>query len=545
MPPANSPEPFRAGPQPRTGYPPRFPAVAAVRGTVYLVGAGPGDPRLLTQRGFELLSSADLVLHDELVHPVLLRYVRPDAETRNVGKRGSEPAAKQLRQDAIDRMLVEEAKLGKSVVRLKGGDPFLFGRGSEECEALARSGVRFEVVPGVTSPLAAAAYAGVSLTHRDLASSVTFVSGTTRHGEAFDFSRLRGLGGTLVVLMGLGRIREIAKALVERAGRDPATPALAIQSGTLPQQRTVEGTLADIADKVERAALRTPVLAVIGEVVRLRETIRWFDEWPLFGKRVLVGRAEHQADSTSALLRARGAEPIEMPLLEIVPPADPARLLRAVREASRYDIVAFTSENGVSAFFAAASGALLDARVFGRARVAAIGEGTASALAARGIRADVVPPVFRGEALATACLADLEAARGGVAGARVLVPRATVAREILPEMLRAAGVDVDVVFAYETVRLGPERAAALRHAFEEGGVDVVLLTSSSMATSLCDALGERAAELLRNAVVASIGPITTKTAEERGLHVAVTAAVSTIEGLVEAVEQHLGARGSR
>lgn len=248
-----------------------LPAAPARKGTVYLVGAGPGDPRLLTQRGFELLATADLVLHDELVHPVLLRAARPGAEIRYVGKRGSEPAEKQLKQDAIDRMLVDEAKAGRSVVRLKGGDPFLFGRGSEECEALSRAGVPFEVVPGVTSPLAAAAYAGVSLTHRDLASSVTFVSGVTRRGEAFDFSRLRGLGGTLVVLMGLGRLREIARALVEQAGRDPKTPALAIQSGTLPAQRSIEGTLETIADRVEAAALRTPVLAVIGEVVGLRQ----------------------------------------------------------------------------------------------------------------------------------------------------------------------------------------------------------------------------------------------------------------------------------
>lgn len=523
----------------RPANPPRFAPVPAARGTVYLVGAGPGDPRLLTQRGYELLASADIVLHDELVHPVLLRHVKHGAETRNVGKRGRAPAAKQLRQEAIDRMLVEEAQLGKSVVRLKGGDPFLFGRGSEECEALAREGVPFEVVPGVTSPLAAAAYAGVSLTHRDLASSVTFISGTTRHGEVFDFSRLRGLGGTLVVMMGLGRLREIASGLMDDAGRDPATPALAIQSGTLPWQRTVEGTLEDIADKVERAGLRTPVLAVVGEVVGLREKIRWFDEWPLFGKRVLVGRAEHQAEAASALLRSRGADPIEMPLLEIAPPADPARLVRAVQEAWSYDLVAFTSENGVSAFFGAASEAGLDARAFGRARVAAIGEGTATALATHGIRADVVPSVFRGEALATACLADLEAKRGNAAGARVLVPRATVAREVLPDMLRAAGARVDVVFAYETVKLGPDRAAGLRRAFEEDGVDVVLLTSSSTATALCDALGPSAPNILERTLLASIGPITTKTAVERGLRVGVTATVSTVQGLLEDVERHL------
>ncbi|MBL9025962.1 MAG: uroporphyrinogen-III C-methyltransferase [Myxococcales bacterium] len=520
-------------------------AAPARKGTVYLVGAGPGDPRLLTQRGLELLSTADVILHDELIHPVLLRAARADAEVRHVGKRGSEPAAKQLKQDEIDRMIVAEAQAGRSVVRLKGGDPFLFGRGSEECEALARAGVPFEVVPGVTSPLAAAAYAGVSLTHRDLASSVTFVSGTTRHGEAFDFSRLRGLGGTLVVLMGLGRLREIARALVEQAGRSPETPALAIQSGTLPWQRSVEGTIVDIAERVEAAKLKTPVLAVIGEVVSLRQTIRWFDAWPLFGKRVLVGRAEHQAEGTSALLRARGAEPFELPLIRIQPPATLEPLARCVTEASTYDLVAFTSENGVRAFFEAARAARRDARVFGKARIAAIGEGTAAALAERGIVADVVPAVFRGEALAAACIADLETTRGTARGARVLVPRATVAREIFPETLRAAGAEVDVVFAYETKAIEPERAAELRRAFERGELDVVLLTSSSMASSLCDALGEGAGAILERALVASIGPITTKTAEGRGLRVRVTAGVSTIEGLVEAVERHIESETSR
>jgi uroporphyrinogen III methyltransferase / synthase len=468
---------------------------------------------------------------------------------RNVGKRGSEPSAKQLRQDAIDRMLVEEAQNGRSVVRLKGGDPFLFGRGSEECEALRRAGVPYEIVPGVTSPLAAAAYAGISLTHRDLASSVLFVSGTTREGEAYDFGRLKGLGGTVCILMGLGRAKAIADALVNRAGRDASTPVAAIASGTLPTQQVVIGTLADIAERVDRAKLRSPVLLVVGEVVSLRDRLAWFDTRPLFGKRVLVARAAHQAEATTALLRARGAEPVELPLLEIGPAPDHAALEAAVMAAGGYDLVAFTSENGVRTFFDAALRLGRDARVFGAARVAAIGDGTAAALARHGIRADVVPEVFRGEALAAACLADLEVQRGGASGARVLLPRAAVARDVFPETLRAAGATVDVVAAYVTRPLNSEQAVALRRAIDEGAIDVVLLTSSSMATAFADALADRAVELAGKTVVASIGPITTDTATRRGLSVAVTATTSTLPGLVDAVEAHLGAqkipRGAR
>lgn len=517
-------------------------AAPAVRGTVYLVGAGPGDPGLLTQRGYELLASADVVLHDELVHPLLLRKTRDNAVIRNVGKRGSEPSEKQLRQDSIDQMLVEEASRGRSVVRLKGGDPFLFGRGSEECEALRRAGIPYEIVPGVTSPLAAAAYAGISLTHRDLASSVLFVSGTTREGEAYDFARLKGLGGTVCVLMGLGRAKAISSALVDRAGRDPSTPVAAIASGTLPAQRVVTGTLADIGERIERAGLRSPVLLVIGEVVSLRARLAWFDTRPLFGKRVLVARAAHQAEATTALLRARGADPVERPLLSMAPSPDPAALDAAVLAAGRYDLVAFTSENGVRAFFETAARLGRDARVLGGARVAAIGDGTAHALARHGIRADVVPEIFRGEALAASCMADLEAHRGGVPGARVLLPRAAVARDVFPETLRAAGATVDVVAAYETRALGREQAAAIVTAIEAGTIDLVLLTSSSMATAFAEALGDRAGELASRVTVASIGPITTDTAVARGLTVAVTATTSTLPGLIDAIEAHLGAR---
>ena len=274
-------------------------------GTVYLVGAGPGDPDLVTVRGLELLEAADVVLHDELVPPELLARV-PSARLEYVGKRGTDPAEKQLKQSVIDERMIALARTGKNVVRLKGGDPFLFGRGSEEAQALAAAGIPFEVVPGVTSPLAAAAYAGISLTHRDMASSVVFLSGTTRAKADFDFAELSGHTGSVVILMGLARLRSLASALVSQASRSPATPTAVIQSATRPDQRVVVGTLADIADRVRDAGIGTPALVIVGEVVRLRETMSWFERRPLFGRRVLVPRSESQASRTSALVRRRG-----------------------------------------------------------------------------------------------------------------------------------------------------------------------------------------------------------------------------------------------
>lgn len=516
----------------------------ARRGTVYLVGAGPGDPDLLTLRGLELLETADAVLHDELVSPLLLRRTRADARVEYVGKRGDEPAAKQVRQSEIDARLVELAREGRSVVRLKGGDPFLFGRGSEEAEALVLAGVPFEIVPGVTSPIAAAAYAGVSLTHRDFASSVVFVSGTNRHGQAFDFRELAGHRGTVCVLMGLRRLRAIAEALVTDAGRAADTPVAVISRGTRPDQRVVSGTLADIATKVSDSGLETPSVVVVGEVVTLRDRLRWFDAMPLFGKRVLVLRAEHQANEATALLTRRGASAIEYPLLSCAPPEDLDRVRRAAREVSTYDVVAFTSVNGVERFFAVVAELGFDARAFGNARIACVGDGTARALARHGLVADLVPSSFRGESLAECLLADLEARRQDVRGGRVLLPRALVAREILPETLRARGVEVDVVPVYRTLRAGSAKRGELLARLGEGAIDALLLTSSSTVEALCDLLGESSRELLRGIVVASIGGVTTATASKRGLEVDVTSDVSTVAGLIEALERHYGA-GSR
>jgi len=511
-------------------------------GTVYLVGAGPGDPDLVTLRGLELLESAEVVLHDELVPRALLARVPSSASIEYVGKRGSEPAEKQMKQAAIDARLIELAKAGKNVVRLKGGDPFLFGRGSEEALALSLAGIPFEVVPGVTSPLAAAAYAGISLTHRDLASSVVFLSGTTRDKTDFDFDELAGHTGTVVILMGLARLRSLAASLVSRARRAPTTPVAVIQSATGPDQRVVVGTLADIAERVLEAGLGTPALVVVGEVVSLRKSLQWFDKLPLFGKRVLVPRTAQQSSRPSALLRRRGAAPIELPLIRVVPSSNRDEIQKALASLRAYDIVLFTSENTVSYFSAELSAASLDARAFGGARVAAVGEGTARALATLGLRADIVPPKFRAEALAEVVLQDLERTTGGTAGARVLLPRARVAREILPELLRQRGVQVDVLTLYETLPAADEDRLEIVRLLETAGLDAILLLSSSMVDSLVEVLGGRAAELLSRTTLASIGPITTAAAEAHGLRVATTASESTIESLIEALE-HVSGRG--
>ncbi len=513
-------------------------------GTVYLVGAGPGDPDLLTLRAAELLATADAVLHDELVHPALLKRVRADARLEYVGKRGSDPRDKQTSQGRIDARLVELGRAGLSVVRLKGGDPYLFGRGSEEAEALAVAGVPFEVVPGVTSPLAVGAYAGISLTHRELASSVVFLSGTTREGEAFDLRELAGMKGTVVVLMAHRRLEQVTEALVRDAGRPVTTPALVVSEGTLFSQRSVEGTLADIAGLVRDAGLGTPAILFVGDVVRLRDKLRFFDSQPLFGKRVLCARAEQQAGATASLLRRAGAEPVETPLIEIVGPPDSARVVEVARDCSTYDAIVFTSENGVERFFGALEAEGRDARALGRARIAVVGDGTARALAQHGVRADVVPESFRGEALAQALLADLRRSRGDARGARVLVARALVAREVLPDTLRAAGALVDVLPVYQTRAVAPEQLEELRGRFERGEIDVVLATSGSTVDALVAGLGglDRAVPLLaRVPTFASIGPVTTAVCEKLGVRVDVTATESTVEALIDAVAAHVRA----
>lgn len=513
-----------------------MPPVSTKLGRVFLIGAGPGDPELITARGIRRLGEADVVLYDALVHPDVLLHCRADAERVFVGKRADRPSERQAR---INQRLVDEARRGRIVARLKGGDPFLFGRGSEEAEVLAEAGIEFEVIPGVPSPMAASAYTGISLTHRELASSIAYVTATEsedRDRSRHDWAKLATATQTLVFFMGLRKLQTLMALLVEH-GRPVETPVAVVQWASLPRQRVVVGTIADIAEKVEEAGLGMPALTIVGETVRLHETLRWFDRKPLFGKRVLVTRPTGQAGSLSERLRDAAAEPIETPTIRIVPPEDPEPLRRAVATLASYDAVVFTSKNGVDAFWGELRRQGGDARRFGGAKVFAIGPKTGEALVSSGIVPDGTPAEFRGEAVAESVLAGLGDARGK----RVLLPRALEAREILPETLRAHGALVDVVPAYRTVLPSSESLEHLRKAFDLGEVDVITFTSSSTVRNLVEALGEHAIERIASRTVASIGPITTETAVSLGIRVDVTADEYTIEGLVRALEQYFGA----
>jgi uroporphyrinogen III methyltransferase / synthase len=498
-------------------------------GKVWLVGAGPGDPDLITVRGRDLLEQADTVLYDALSHPALLAYCRVGADLRNVGKRGGTQSPDQT---WITQQLVELARSGKRVVRLKGGDSFLFARGAEEAEALAEAGIEFEVVPGLSSPVATSAYAGIPLTHRELSSSVTFITGSDRAGEAWSdvaWKKLATATDTLCILMGMRRLREITQAIQE-GGRGPETPVAVIQWGARPEQRVLVSTLAAVAEDVKAQGFANPAVVVVGEVVRLREQLAWFERSPLFGKRVLIPRAEHQAALTAKAVRRWSADPVVLPVIEMVEPPDRAPLERAVARLQSYQWVLFTSQNGVERFFAELSRQGGDTRRLGNAHIGAIGQKTAAALERHSIRADLVATEFIGEALARELIEKHEGTPG-----RVLVPRALVARDALPEALRKHGFEVDVVAAYETRGVAREKREALCAAFEDGRIDAALFTSSSTVENTVAALGEKAGELLGRVAVASIGPVTSGTLQRLGVRCDVTAAVYTVDGLLEAL----------
>jgi uroporphyrinogen III methyltransferase / synthase len=511
-------------------------ANAAV-GHVSLLGAGPGDPELITVRGLRRLGEADVVLYDALVHPDLLRHVRPGAELVFVGKRGGRASE---RQSQINERLIAFAKQGKRTVRLKGGDPYLFGRGSEEAEALVAAQVPFDVVPGVASPMAASAFTGISLTHRDLASSVAYLTATEsveKDESAHDWDKLATATQTLVIFMGLRKLGSLMERLAAH-GRPSDTPVAVVSCASLPSQRTVVGTVATIASLVEAARLEMPALTIVGHVVGLRDQLDWFERLPLFGKRVLVTRPEGQADALCSALRDRGAEPIALPTIQIAAPVDGAPLVRAAAEAHLYDWVVFTSVNGVAAFFQALAGAGRDTRALGRARIAAIGPATREALLRHGLRADAVPDEYRGEAVFGAIVRVTPS----LAGLRVLLPRAAVAREVLPDLLRDAGASVDVVPAYQSVDPAPQHFEQVRELLSEGGLDYLTFTSPSTVQKLHAALGADATALLGRARIACIGPITAAAVRGLGLPVHVEASTYTADGLVAALTADAHAR---
>lgn len=492
-------------------------------GTVYLVGAGPGDPCLLTLRAAELLGTAGAVFYDALVGDGVLARIAPAAERVFVGKRGGAPA---IAQEEINRRLVTAAARHPIVVRLKGGDPFVFGRGGEEALALAAAGVAWEVVPGVTAGVAAPAYAGIPVTHRGITSSVTLLTGhedPTKQRSDLAWGRLAGGPGTLVFYMGLGRMAANFARLVEE-GRDPATPAAVIENGTLPGQRVLTGTLRSLPGLAAAAEIAAPALVVVGEVVRLRESLAWFRDRPLAGRRIVVTRARAQASALSGALRILGAEVVEFPTIRIEDPPDGAPLRRAARELPSYDWVIFTSVNGVERFWAALREEGRDARAFARSQICAIGPATEAKLTGHGLVADLVPESYVAEALVTAF-------RGrDIAGKRVLIPRAESAREVLPRGLRELGATVDVVAAYRTVPDG-SRGADLLAELAAHRVDAVTFTASSTVRNWIELVGTE----IGAAEVATIGPVTSGTARDLGLPVHVEAKTYTIPGLVTAL----------
>jgi uroporphyrinogen III methyltransferase/synthase len=502
-------------------------------GTVYLVGAGPGDPGLITVRGRELLARCDAIVYDALANPAFLSGL--GAERYDVGKRGG--STESARQREINTLLVKLAREGKQVVRLKGGDPFVFGRGSEEAQALAREGIVFEVVPGVTAGIAAPAYAGIPVTHRGVATSVTFVTGhedPTKGAPTIDWDALARAGGTLVLYMGVRALGRIAASLRD-AGLRAETPVAGVEWGTRGHQRTVVATLATIEERATEEDLQAPVIFVIGDVVALRDEIAWFEQRPLFGWRILVTRAQLPSSTLAEQLAQAGAEVIDAAATSIEP-LDPGLLRASINHLDAYDWLAFTSQNGVEQFWNVLRGSGLDARALAGLRVIAIGPATSAALLARGIAVDVTPERFVAEGVL-----DALRERDDVRGARVLYAAAEGARDVLPNGLRELGARVDVVPTYRSVPEQTGRNAMCSFAESAGEQSLAAFTSASAVRAFVDVVGF---DLSRRVGVASIGPATSGAARESGLEVRVEAEQSTISSLVESMIAYARARRS-
>ena len=503
---------------------------------VYLVGAGPGDPGLLTVRGRDLLATCDAIATDALANPAIVaaaQLVNPGVEVFHVGKRGG--SSESASQGEIDALLVRLGREGKRVVRLKGGDPLVFGRGSEEAQALAAAGVAFELVPGVTAGVAAPAYAGIPVTHRGVATSVTFVTGhedPAKTDAQTDWAALARSGGTIVLYMGVKTLPRIAAALVG-GGMSPDTPAAAVQWGTHARQRTVVATVTTLADAVAREGLGAPVITVIGNVVALREQIAWFDRRPLFGKRIVVTRASAQATGLRDALAERGADVLELPAMRIET-LDGKPLARVVDSIAEYDWVVFTSQNAVRIAWDALRASGRDARAFAHCRVACVGRATSEALLTHGLAADVVPERFVAEGVLAAMTA-----RSDVAGSRVLYLAAEGARDVLPDGLRELGCAVEVVRLYRSVSDGVG-ADVLREALASGSVAAVTFASASAVRGYVDAVG---AELARAVPAVSIGPVTSDAVRAAGISLGAESVEASVHGLAEATCSFLRSDG--
>lgn len=499
------------------------------KGKVYLIGAGPGDPGLLGLKAKECLETADAVVYDRLADPRIIEFCRKDAEMVYVGKASANHT---MRQPDINKLLVKLAAEGKTVARLKGGDPFVFGRGGEEAIELLEAGLPFEFVPGVTSAIAVAEYAGIPVTHRHVATSFAVITGhedPTKGESTINWKGLATAVDTLVFLMGVENIERISSQLIAN-GRSADCPAAVIRWGTRPEQRTLITTVGKAAADVKATGMKPPAIFLVGEVVKLREQLQWFDNKPLFGKTVIVTRARAQASALTKKLEAQGARVLEAPAIKIVPPADFAPLDKAIAEIDTYKWLILTSVNGVEYFFNRLQKAGKDSRALWGIKIAAIGSATAEALKGYGITADLIPSAYKAEELADALAEDTKA------GDKLLLARAKVARNVLPERLRALGAHVDVVAAYETVA-DCQNKEELLEALESGEASVVTFTSSSTVTNLLDVLGDKK-DLLNKVALAAIGPVTAETLEKNGLKPAISAAEYTIDGLMTAIEEY-------
>jgi uroporphyrinogen III methyltransferase/synthase len=504
------------------------------KGIVYLVGAGPGDPKLITLRGMECLKACDVVVYDRLASPRLLRYIKPGTERIYVGKL---PDRHTMKQEEINQLLVDLALQGKTVTRLKGGDPTIFGRVGEEAELLYDNGVEFEIVPGITSAIAVPAYAGIPVTHRDHASSISIITGhesPDKLDRSIHWDKVTNATGTLIFLMGVAKIGYIADQLM-RHGKPPQTPVALVRWGTRVEQQTIVGTLETIEGIVQAAGFKPPAVIVVGEVVLQRDKLKWYERKPLFGKRVLVTRARAQASELAERIEELGGEPCEFPVIDIAMPTGEAAVSAveaALVEAESYDWLMFTSVNGVEYFMAWLHKLGLDIRRFHRARIAAVGPKTAAALAARGLMSEQIPARFQAEGLLEQFDSQLRP------GQRVLLPRGDLARKVLPRELAAKGLEPVEIDVYET-KLAESTDELAIHWLKEKEIQMITFTSSSTVTNLLEVLRrsgvQNPVQLLDGIPIASIGPLTSQTVREAGLQVTLEAAEATIDGLLQAM----------
>ena len=500
-----------------------------MKGKVYIVGAGPGDIGLFTIKGLRCLQKADVVVYDFHLNAQILNYIQHDAEFIYAGKRGGQH---HMTQDRINQTLVDKAKEGKTVCRLKGGDPFVFGRGGEEAEVLAAEGIAYEVVPGISSAIAAPAYAGIPLTHRSFSSSLAVVPGyedVTKKESTIDWARLATGVGTIVFLMTVKNISLVCQRLIEH-GRSPDTPVAVVRWGTRADQTTLVGNLSTITGLVKENEIKPPAVMVVGDVVRLRERLKWYESKPLFGHRVLVTR-EHTAGFEP--LEELGAEILEFRTIEIVPPDDWTELDRAIAQIDTYNWLIFTSVNGVRFFFQRMMERGRDIRDLKGVRICAVGSKTAAAIHKYGIKVDLVPKEFNAEGLIEAFIKD-NGRENSLKGLRILLPRAEKARELFPTKVRELGGEIDVFTAYKTVK--PEvHGKRLKRFLKGGKISIATFTSAATFNNYMDIMGEDALDLLKNVIIAVIGPVTAKAVEKAGLTVHIMPEKATVDAMVQEI----------